>query len=183
MATHQPEHCISYIIQRGYALPLMIQAGKYLGKRLLTSGRNSVEDVSRCSERSIFSMRCVFLNVQAKILKADGTAFTPNDLCGPYKTSIQSTLFHSESSQKNSTKIPPKHLTIWIWQNLGLKQRLKRVKNGFESQMRGGICLLGKGYIKANKPYVEDYDKNKPHNYIVALDANNLFCSLAIFRG
>ncbi|GIY98774.1 hypothetical protein CEXT_390981 [Caerostris extrusa] len=48
--------------------------------------------------------RCVFLNVQAKILKADGTAFTPNDLCGPYKTSIQSTLFHSESSQKNSTK-------------------------------------------------------------------------------
>ncbi|GFQ87751.1 uncharacterized protein TNCT_143561 [Trichonephila clavata] len=61
----QPEHCIEYYqnqigkgdpyfssdfpIQRGYgffsnlrryALPLMIQAGKYLGKRLLTSGRN-----------------------------------------------------------------------------------------------------------------------------------------------
>ncbi|GIY41448.1 uncharacterized protein CDAR_23501 [Caerostris darwini] len=68
----QPEHCISYYqnqigngdpyfsssfsIQRGYgffsnlrryALPLMIQAGKYLGKRLLTSGRNIVEDVSQ----------------------------------------------------------------------------------------------------------------------------------------
>ncbi|GIY60849.1 hypothetical protein CDAR_194091 [Caerostris darwini] len=32
---------------RRYALPLMIQAGKYLGKRLLTSGRNIVEDVSQ----------------------------------------------------------------------------------------------------------------------------------------
>ncbi|GIY47828.1 uncharacterized protein CDAR_293691 [Caerostris darwini] len=45
----------------------------------------------------------------------------------------------------------------------------------FESQMRGGICFLGKRYIKANNSYVEDYDKNKPHIYIVALDANNLY--------
>ncbi|GFW14531.1 uncharacterized protein TNCV_2358551 [Trichonephila clavipes] len=68
----QPEHCIEYYrnqigngdpyfssdfpILRGYgffcnlrrcALPLMIQAGKYLGKRLLTSGRNIVEQVSQ----------------------------------------------------------------------------------------------------------------------------------------
>ncbi|GBN27052.1 hypothetical protein AVEN_9054-1 [Araneus ventricosus] len=68
----QPEHCIAHYqnqignanpyfasdfpIQRGYgffssllryALPLMMQAGKYLGKRLLTSGRNIVEDVSQ----------------------------------------------------------------------------------------------------------------------------------------
>ncbi|GBM39909.1 hypothetical protein AVEN_250229-1 [Araneus ventricosus] len=66
----QPEHCIAHYqnqignanpyfasdfpIQRGYgffsrlrryALPLMMQAGKYLGKCLLTSGRNIVEDV------------------------------------------------------------------------------------------------------------------------------------------
>ncbi|GIY14565.1 hypothetical protein CDAR_111721 [Caerostris darwini] len=28
---------------------------------------------------------------------------------------------------------------------------------------------------KARSTYVEDYNKNKPHNYIVALDANNLY--------
>ncbi|GBM56905.1 hypothetical protein AVEN_227394-1 [Araneus ventricosus] len=59
----QPDHCIAHYqnqignanpyfssdlpIQRGYALPLMMQAGKYLGKRLLTSGRNIVDDVSQ----------------------------------------------------------------------------------------------------------------------------------------
>ncbi|GBM52359.1 hypothetical protein AVEN_160087-1 [Araneus ventricosus] len=32
---------------RRYALPLMMQAGKYLGKPLLTSGRNIIEDVSQ----------------------------------------------------------------------------------------------------------------------------------------
>ncbi|GBM97297.1 hypothetical protein AVEN_27065-1 [Araneus ventricosus] len=67
----QPEHCIAYYhnqignadtyfssnfpIQLGYgffsnlsryALPLMVQAGKYLCKRVLTSGRNIVEDAS-----------------------------------------------------------------------------------------------------------------------------------------
>ncbi|GBM57726.1 hypothetical protein AVEN_222565-1 [Araneus ventricosus] len=76
MAKHghrlQPEHCITHYqnqignanpyfssdfpIQRRYgffsslhryALPLMMQAGKYLGKRLLASGQNTVEDVSR----------------------------------------------------------------------------------------------------------------------------------------
>ncbi|GFV02187.1 uncharacterized protein TNCV_3516421 [Trichonephila clavipes] len=199
----QPEHCIEYYrnqigngdpyfssdfpIQRGYgffsnlrryAFPLMIQAGKYLGKRLLTSGRNIVEEVSqgksfrnaardqlRQSGREIttdilrklkgggirkvasisdsntieflitglgdayFDLTHTYLNVQAKILKSDGSAFTPNDKCGPinyllntmfsechislndrqissesnyaYKAYIQSTLFHSESSQKN----------------------------------------------------------------------------------
>ncbi|GBO36460.1 hypothetical protein AVEN_216188-1 [Araneus ventricosus] len=68
----QPEHCIAHYknqignanpyfafdfpIQRGYgffsslrryALPLMMQAGKYFLKRLLTSGRNNIEDVSQ----------------------------------------------------------------------------------------------------------------------------------------
>ncbi|GFT65433.1 uncharacterized protein TNCV_1902071 [Trichonephila clavipes] len=68
----QPEHCKAHYqnqientnpyfssdfpIQRGYgifsslrryALPLMMQAGKYLGKHLLESGQNIVEDVSR----------------------------------------------------------------------------------------------------------------------------------------
>ncbi|GIY42057.1 uncharacterized protein CDAR_282601 [Caerostris darwini] len=139
----QPEHCISYYqnqigngdpyfsssfpIQRGYgifsnlrryALPLMIQADS-----------NTIEFlISRLGD-AYFDLTHVFLNVQAKILKADGTVFTPNYLCGPinyllntmfsechislndrqissesnyaYKTYIQSTLFHSESSQKN----------------------------------------------------------------------------------
>ncbi|GFT73877.1 uncharacterized protein TNCV_1353341 [Trichonephila clavipes] len=42
--------------------------------------------------------------------------------------------------------------------------------------MRGGICFLGKRHDKANNPYVvETYNEKKPHNYIVALDANNLY--------
>ncbi|GIX82424.1 uncharacterized protein CEXT_320931 [Caerostris extrusa] len=41
--------------------------------------------------------------------------------------------------------------------------------------MRGGICFLGKRYDKANNPYLENYDKSKQHNYIIALDANNLY--------
>ncbi|GFW03037.1 uncharacterized protein TNCV_156571 [Trichonephila clavipes] len=154
--------------------PLELRAGK----RLLTSGRNIVEEVSqgksfrnaardqlRQSGREIttdilrklkgggirkvasisdsntieflitglgdayFDLTHTYLNVQAKILKSDGSAFTPNDKCGPinyllntmfsechislndrqissesnyaYKAYIQSTLFHSESSQKN----------------------------------------------------------------------------------
>ncbi|GBO16309.1 hypothetical protein AVEN_219609-1 [Araneus ventricosus] len=46
----------------------------------------------------------------------------------------------------------------------------------FESQMRGGICFLGKRHAVANNPYLEEsYDKNKSHSYILALDANNLY--------
>ncbi|GBN08354.1 hypothetical protein AVEN_87773-1 [Araneus ventricosus] len=46
----------------------------------------------------------------------------------------------------------------------------------FESQMRGGICFLGKRYEKANNPYISDtYNDSKPHKYILALDANNLY--------
>ncbi|GFT87405.1 uncharacterized protein TNCV_2503801 [Trichonephila clavipes] len=238
----QPEHCIEYYrnqigngdpyfssdfpIQRGYgffsnlrryAFPLMIQAGKYLGKRLLTSGRNIVEEVSqgksfrnaardqlRQSGREIttdilrklkgggirkvasisdsntieflitglgdayFDLTHTYLNVQAKILKSDGSAFTPNDKCGPinyllntmfsechislndrqissesnyaYKAYIQSTLFHSESSQKNFLRaglfykdtveeFDDTDLTA-TGKNLGLKKRFDHVKEG-----------------------------------------------------
>ncbi|GBM45510.1 hypothetical protein AVEN_210239-1 [Araneus ventricosus] len=76
-----------------------------------------------------FDLSHILLNIQAKILKADGTAFTINDKRGSinyllntmfsechislndrqissesnyaYKNYIQNTLFHSESSQKN----------------------------------------------------------------------------------
>ncbi|GBN66252.1 hypothetical protein AVEN_218089-1 [Araneus ventricosus] len=46
----------------------------------------------------------------------------------------------------------------------------------FESQMRGGICYLNKRHVAANNPYIpESYNAKKSHNYIVALDANNLY--------
>ncbi|GFQ72180.1 uncharacterized protein TNCT_15371 [Trichonephila clavata] len=41
------EDMVFFSSLRRYALPLMMQAGKYLGKRLLASGQNIVEDVSR----------------------------------------------------------------------------------------------------------------------------------------
>lgn len=45
-----------------------------------------------------------------------------------------------------------------------------------ESQMRGGICFLGKRHATANDPYIpETYDPNEDNNYIIALDANNLY--------
>lgn len=45
-----------------------------------------------------------------------------------------------------------------------------------ESQMRGGVCLLGKRFAQANNPYLGDnYDFSKPLSYILALDATNLY--------
>ncbi|GBM57140.1 hypothetical protein AVEN_36160-1 [Araneus ventricosus] len=115
-----------------------------------------------------FDLSHVLLNIQAKILKADGTAFTVNDKCGSinyllntmfsechislndrqissesnyaYKTYIQSTLFHSESSQKNflragmfykdtAGEFDNTDVTA-AGKNLGFKQRYERVKGG-----------------------------------------------------
>ncbi|KAF8795488.1 hypothetical protein HNY73_003332 [Argiope bruennichi] len=46
----------------------------------------------------------------------------------------------------------------------------------FENQMRGGICLVGKRYAKANNPYMSDsYDSSVNHSYILALDCVNLY--------
>ncbi|GBM56906.1 hypothetical protein AVEN_227395-1 [Araneus ventricosus] len=133
---------------------------------------------------SYFDLSHILLNIQAKILKADGTAFTVIDKCGSknyllntmfsechislndrqissesnyaYKTYIQSTLIHSESSQKNflragkksGIKIP--HLrykdtagefddtdVTGAGKNLGLKQRHERVKGGKIFDMSG----------------------------------------------
>ena len=45
-----------------------------------------------------------------------------------------------------------------------------------ESQMRGGICFLGKRYAIANDPYIsETYNVDKENSYIIGLDANNLY--------
>ena len=45
-----------------------------------------------------------------------------------------------------------------------------------ESQMRGGICFLGKRYAVSNDPYIsENYNPNKENSYIIGVDANNLY--------
>ena len=44
-----------------------------------------------------------------------------------------------------------------------------------EEGLRGGISMITHRYAKANNPYVEDYDSRLPHNYLMYLDANNLY--------
>jgi hypothetical protein len=44
-----------------------------------------------------------------------------------------------------------------------------------ERQKRGGLCFVGsKRHVEANNRYVEGYDANKPENYLMYWDANNL---------
>ena len=45
----------------------------------------------------------------------------------------------------------------------------------FEQGMRGGVSYIIKRYSKANNEYCKDYDKEKPKNYIIHLDMNNLY--------
>lgn len=35
--------------------------------------------------------------------------------------------------------------------------------------------MVSKRYIEANNPYLRNYDSTKEHNYIMYLDANNLY--------
>ena len=44
-----------------------------------------------------------------------------------------------------------------------------------EKGMRGGISYINKRYSQANNKYCHDYDKEKPENYIIYLDMNNLY--------
>ena len=45
-----------------------------------------------------------------------------------------------------------------------------------ERQKRGGLCFVGsKRHEEANNKYLDDYDTSKPSNYIIDLDANNLY--------
>ena len=43
-----------------------------------------------------------------------------------------------------------------------------------EKGLHGGVCMASKRYARAINPMVEGYDPEKPKNYILYLDANNL---------
>jgi hypothetical protein len=46
----------------------------------------------------------------------------------------------------------------------------------FESQIRGGFSgVLGTRYVKANNKYLKDFNSDLPSNYLLYLDANNLY--------
>ena len=48
--------------------------------------------------------------------------------------------------------------------------------NMIEKMKRGGLCFVGsKRHVKANNKYLDDYDSNKPSNYLMYWDANNLY--------
>ena len=44
-----------------------------------------------------------------------------------------------------------------------------------ESGIRGGVSMITKKFAEANNPYLDDYDPSKPVNYLMYLDANNLY--------
>ena len=44
-----------------------------------------------------------------------------------------------------------------------------------ERGMGGGISMVSKRYAEANNAILSDYDPSKPKNYIIYLDANNLY--------
>lgn len=44
-----------------------------------------------------------------------------------------------------------------------------------EKGLRGGIAMISNRYATANNPYLQDYDPQLPTNYLMYLDANNLY--------
>lgn len=44
-----------------------------------------------------------------------------------------------------------------------------------ERGLRGGISMISQRYAKANNPYLDDYDSSERNNYLIYLDANNLY--------
>ena len=47
--------------------------------------------------------------------------------------------------------------------------------NMIEQGIRGGICQVSKKHLNTNNKYLSNYDKNNKSNYIMYLDANNLY--------
>ena len=63
---------------------------------------------------------------------------------------------------------------------LKIKIKLEKISDPdkymfFEQGMRGDISYINKRYSKANNEYCKDYDKEKPKNYIIYLDLNNIY--------
>ena len=44
-----------------------------------------------------------------------------------------------------------------------------------EMMKRGGLCVLNRKHAKANHPGIKGYDPSKPHEWILHIDANNLY--------
>ena len=44
-----------------------------------------------------------------------------------------------------------------------------------EKEMRGGIYYIAKRFSVANNKHMKSYDNNKPSEYIMYLDAKNLY--------
>ena len=44
-----------------------------------------------------------------------------------------------------------------------------------EKGLRGGTSMVTERFVKANNPYLSDYDRARPTSYIQYLDANNLY--------
>ena len=51
-----------------------------------------------------------------------------------------------------------------------------RILDIIENQKKGGLCFVwSQRHTVANNHYLENYDKTKPENYVIYLDANNLY--------
>lgn len=44
-----------------------------------------------------------------------------------------------------------------------------------EKGLRGGIAMISKRYANTNNPFLSEYYIRQPSNYLVYLDANNLY--------
>ena len=44
-----------------------------------------------------------------------------------------------------------------------------------ENGLRGGVSVITKKHATAINPLVDGYDESKPKNYLMYLDANNLY--------
>ena len=44
-----------------------------------------------------------------------------------------------------------------------------------ERGLRGGVAMISKRFAEANNPYLQHYDDERPKNYLMYLDTNNLY--------
>ncbi len=52
----------------------------------------------------------------------------------------------------------------------------QKIQDIIERQKKGGLCVVGsKRHVVANNHYVDDFNSQKPEDYLLYLDANNLY--------